>query len=63
LIRKVMDRLTKEQNQEINRLQPKQKKPPNIYCTHEELSQQDWEEIMGMYRETYIRVIGAVRSK
>ncbi len=60
---KVMGRLPKEQKQKLDRLRSKQKKPPNILSSNEKLSQQDWEELMGVHRDTYKRVNGAVRRR
>lgn len=54
---KLAEHLSKEQKQELYRLQSKQKKPPN------EMTRRDWEEIMGKNRDTYKRVNGAVRKR
>lgn len=56
---KVMERLTREQKQELDRLRSQQKKPPN----EPELTQKDWEELMGIHRDTYIRVHGKIKRK
>lgn len=55
---KVMDRLNKVQKQQLDRLRSQQKKPPNEY-----LSERDLEELMGVHRDTYKRVNGAVRRR
>ena len=54
-MRKVADECTKEQKQELNKMaQPKKKRKEEKI---------DWAEIMGMNRDTYKRVNGAIRRR
>lgn len=56
------DQLSKEQKQQLNKMAVSNKKQSHKKKT-EQLSQRDWEELMGMNRDTYIRRNGAVRRK
>ena len=51
---RIEDRIPKEQKQQLQKTKsPKKKKQENV----------DWIEIMGMNRDTYKRVNGAMRRK
>lgn len=60
---KVMDRLTRGQKKEFDRLRSQQKKPPNLNSSQEELTQKDWEELMGIHRLIYKRVHGKIKRR
>lgn len=60
---RVMDRNSNEQKQKLDRLRSQQKKPPNIYSSHETLSQHDWEELIGVHKDTCKRVNGKIKRR
>lgn len=49
---KLGERLSKEQKQQLKEL-----------CKEEKISRKEWEEIMGVHMDTYVRRNGAVRRK
>jgi hypothetical protein len=59
---RIADHLSKEQKQRLNKIAA-----PNKNRKHkkkvEQLSRRDWEDIMGVNRDTYTRRNGAVRRK
>ncbi|OCA84496.1 hypothetical protein A8F94_17535 [Bacillus sp. FJAT-27225] len=63
---RVADHLTSEQKQQLNRMAvPKNKGRPRESVKKPKKKQEcvNWPEIMGMNRDTYRRVNGAVRRK
>ncbi|SMQ75930.1 hypothetical protein SAMN05444673_2572 [Bacillus sp. OV166] len=58
---RIADHLSKEQKQQLNKMRSSPKKKSRKKEEH--LSQKDWEVLMGMNRDTYKRVNGAVRRK
>jgi hypothetical protein len=58
---KIADHVTEEQKQQLEKIKsPKKKKRRK---KKENLSFKDWEDIMGMNRDVYVRHNGAVRRK
>ncbi|MGM0776927.1 MAG: hypothetical protein ACQEXE_10375 [Bacillota bacterium] len=63
---KLADHLTKKEIQQFNQLRKgrrNRENPPAKPKRQENLSQRDWEEIMGTGRDIYKRVNGAVRRR
>ncbi|QOS92936.1 hypothetical protein [Peribacillus sp. JNUCC41] len=62
---KFADHLSKSDIQKFNQLRrgSKQSKPETKPKKKEYISNQDWEFIMGMHRDTYKKVRGRVRGK
>ncbi|MGG3480596.1 hypothetical protein ABES21_24275 [Peribacillus frigoritolerans] len=62
---KFADHLSKSDIQKFNQLRrgSKLSKPESKPKREEVISNQDWEYIMGMHRDTYTKVRGRVRGK
>lgn len=65
---KIVDFLSKEQKQQLNKMAADNKQKPITKRKikpkkQEQLSQKDIEELMGMHMDTYTRRNGAVRRK
>ncbi|KYD02651.1 hypothetical protein B4102_0245 [Heyndrickxia sporothermodurans] len=58
---RLKDHLNHEQRKQLEKLMPR-KKPPSIK-RDKPMSRKDWENLMGMNRDTYKRVRGAIRRK
>jgi hypothetical protein len=56
------DHLSREQRQQLNKMRPKPAKRKSKR-KQEHLSRREWEDIMGVHRDTYERRNGAVRRK
>ncbi|PLR93203.1 hypothetical protein [Bacillus sp. T33-2] len=60
---KLVDHLTREQKQKLNQLKAAGNKTPSAWKNEHGLTRKDWEEIMGLNRDTYVRRYGAVRRR
>lgn len=57
------DHLSKEQKQQVRKIQNSTTKPKTKQKKKERFSRKDLEELMGMHMDTYTRRNGAVRRK